>query len=110
MNLDPTLATALANEARRVELKTATANLEGQVAAIASQSQILAQQAGDISRRLQTKKAELAALEAGAGPGITEDFGAREDILAAFIAQAEQAGTITADMAQALRQLAGLTG
>lgn len=110
MALDTTTANILANEARRRELQQKVARLQGTLEHGASLATMISTTNGDTQRMLQQAQAELAALEAGAGPGITDDFGHTQDILAAFITAAEQAGTITAETATALREQVGLTG
>lgn len=101
--MDQATATILANEARKTQLRTAIAELTGRLNSTASAIGILSSQSTDAQRALQTKAAELAALEAGAGPGITDDFGFRADILAAFITQAQEDGAITSEVADTLR-------
>ncbi len=73
--MDTTISTALANEARRQELRLKVAALSGQQAANASLASSLSVQASDLEQRLASAKAQLATLEQGAGPGITDDFG-----------------------------------
>jgi hypothetical protein len=75
MALDPIISTALANEARRQELRAKVAAFQGQVQATAMLSQSLANSNSDYTRQLVDARAQLAALEAGAGPGLTDDFG-----------------------------------
>jgi len=74
--MDTTITTALANEARRQELRTKVATLAGQQTSNAALAQSLATQNSDLGQRLADARAQLAALEAGAGPGVTDDFGA----------------------------------
>ena len=104
--MDQTTATALANEARKTALKVAIADLQGRVNSGASTIGIISSQLNDAQRALQQKQTEQVALEAGAGPGITDDFGLKADHLAAFIEAAAAAGLIT-DVAAA-RTLGGL--
>jgi len=73
--MDAITATTLANEARRQEVRAKAARLEGEVSALALQAQALSSANGDAIRRLERARAELSALEAGAGPGLTADFG-----------------------------------
>lgn len=108
MALDTNTMAILANEARRRELQQKVARLQGTLEHGATLATMISASNGDTQRMLTQAQGELAALESGAGPGITDDFGYKADILAAFITQAEQAGTVTADTAAALRQLAGL--
>lgn len=74
--MDAITANTLANEARRQEVRAKTARLEGEVSALAIQAQALSSANGDALRRLERARAELVALEAGAGPGLSADFGA----------------------------------
>lgn len=74
--MDNSIANTLANEARRQELRAKVAKLQGTAEAQASQAQALSQSNGDTIRRLQSAMAELSALETGAGPGVTDSFGA----------------------------------
>jgi len=104
--MDATIQTALANEARRNELRCRVAQIQGEVTTGANLATIVSSSVGDAQRRLDAAKASLAALESGAGPGLTDDFGYRADHLAAFIEAAAGAGLI-ADAAAA-RTLAGL--
>jgi hypothetical protein len=66
---------ALANEARRQEKRLKIAALQGAMNATASAVQKLNSVNSDAQIMLGEAQAELAALEAGAGPGITADFG-----------------------------------
>lgn len=72
--------TALANEARRNELKTRIASLQGGANATASLVALLTSMNSDSAIQLGQAQGELAALEAGAGPGITADFGEKSSI------------------------------
>ncbi len=93
--MDQTTVTALANEARKTALKVAIADLQARASRGASTIGIISSQVNDAQRALQQKQNELAALEAGAGPGITDTFGERSTILADFISKAQAAGLIT---------------
>lgn len=104
--MDATIQTALANEARRNELRCKVAALQEAVSTSANLATIISSAVGDAQRRLDAAKASLAALESGAGPGITDDFGYRADHLAAFIDALAGAGLLTD--ATAARTLAGL--
>jgi hypothetical protein len=77
-NID--IQTALANEARRQELRSSIAELKGRMDATASAVQRLNSVNSDSQIALTEKQAELAALEAGAGPGITADYGPKSTI------------------------------
>lgn len=72
--------TALANEARRQELRQKIAGLVGSMNATASAVQRLNSVNSDSQISLSAAQDELAALEAGAGPGITADFGPKSII------------------------------
>jgi hypothetical protein len=104
--MDATTQNALAKEAQRIELKQKVAKLQGLVEAQASLATLLSVNCGDSSRRLQAAQNELTALEAGAGPGISDIYGAKADHLKAFIDAASAAGLITD--ADAARTLAGI--
>lgn len=65
----------MANEARRQELRQKIAGLKGTIDATASAVQKLNSVNSDNQILLTESQSELAALEAGAGPGITADFG-----------------------------------
>lgn len=78
--MDPLTATALANEARRQELRARVAKLQGNAETQASLATLISSTNGDTNRRLQTALVELAALESGAGPGLSADFGAYSSI------------------------------
>ena len=106
MTMDSATANALANEARRQELRGRVARLQGEATSQASLATIISTTSSDTQRLLATATAELSALEAGAGPGVSDDFGAKADHLAAFITAAVAAGLV-ADEAAA-RELAGL--
>ncbi|RYE76623.1 MAG: hypothetical protein EOO80_12620 [Oxalobacteraceae bacterium] len=72
--------TALANEARRGELRQKIARLQGAMGATASAVQRLSSVNSDNAMILADSQAELAALEAGSGPGITEDYGPKSTV------------------------------
>lgn len=74
------IQTALANEARRGELKQKRSKLMGAIEATASVMVRLSSVNNDALVQMENATAELAALEAGAGPGITADYGARSTI------------------------------
>ena len=93
--MDQTTATTLANEARKTALKVAIADLQGRANSGASTIGIISSQVADAQRVMTQKQTELAAIEAGAGPGITDAFGERAVFLADFIAKAQAAGLIT---------------
>jgi len=67
--------TALANEARRSELRQKIAQLKGSMGATASAVQRLTSMNNDDALVLADAQSELASLEAGGGPGVTDSFG-----------------------------------
>lgn len=67
--------TALANESRRQELRQKIAGLQGSMNATSSIVQRLNSVNSDDQISLTSAQAELAALESGAGPGVTADYG-----------------------------------
>jgi hypothetical protein len=69
------IQTAFANEARRQEKRLKIAALQGAMNATASAVQKLNSVNSDAQIMLAQAQAELSALEAGAGPGITADYG-----------------------------------
>ena len=93
--MDSNTANYVANEARKLELRVGIAQLQGALNNASSIVQAVSSTATDAARALQGKQAELGALEAGSGPGVTDDFGHKADILAAFIAAVQTAGLIT---------------
>jgi hypothetical protein len=91
----------IANEARRQELRIGIAGLEGQVNATASAVQRLNSVNSDAVIALQEKREELAALEAGAGPGVTSDFGRKSAITQMIEAEREAAKGAAIDFVKA---------
>lgn len=80
--MDSTTAVILANEARRQELKSRVAQYQGELSAIDKASVTLNAFAVNLTSQytqkhteLSNAKDELALLESGAGPGLTEYFG-----------------------------------
>lgn len=69
-----------ANEARRGELRIKAAGLKSTMDATSSIAQRLNSMNSDTLVALQAVQSELAALEAGAGPGITADYGPKSII------------------------------
>lgn len=72
--------TALANEARRQELKQRIASTQGAMNATASAVARLNSINSDGAVTLALAQAELIALDQGAGPGITADFGPKSSV------------------------------
>lgn len=100
------LQAAFTNEARKQFLRVSIAEqraIEETAASIIGQ---ISSTATDAFRARQAKERELAGLEAGAGPGVFDDYGLKSDHLAAFIAALEGAGLLTDPVAA--RTLAGL--
>ena len=95
--MDSTTAAALANEARRQAAKLAIADLQARISNASSLAAIISSTISDAQQALTTKQAELAAIENGAGPGVSDDWGSRVDFINAFLAKAQTAGLITAD-------------
>jgi hypothetical protein len=78
--MDQNTMNIIANEARRQELRAKVAALKAEAGAFAVVAQILSSTNGDAIRRLNQTQNELAALEAGAGPGVTDNFGMRTSV------------------------------
>lgn len=87
------IQTALANEARRTELKTKLANLQGTQDATASIIARLSTLNSDSQQQYNSANAELVALNAGAGPGITADFGPKSNVTQFLETEREAAKT-----------------
>jgi hypothetical protein len=103
--MDQQTATALANEARRQAAKQSIADLQGRIENASSLLAIISSTVTDAQRQLATKQTELFSLEAGAGPGVSDDWGNREAFVSAYIAKCQAAGLITADMLSAFQAL-----
>lgn len=80
MAISEEMQIAFANEARRQELRQKAAALRGAVDATASAIQRLNSVNSDTQISLAAALEELTALEAGAGPGITADYGPKSII------------------------------
>lgn len=74
------IQTALANDARRSELRQKIASLRGGVDATASLLQRISSLNTDQQLQLQDAVNTLASFEAGAGPGVTDDFGPKSSV------------------------------
>jgi TolA-binding protein len=74
------IQTVFANEARRQELRQKIAGLQGSINATASAVQKLNSVNSDSQISLTEAQSELVALELGAGPGVTADFGPKSII------------------------------
>lgn len=103
---------ALANEARRSELRQKVASLRGGVDATASLLQRISSLNTDQQQQLQEALNTLASFEAGAGPGVTDNFGPKSSVtlmieaernagMAAVIAYIKANPTCTVDDAAA---------
>lgn len=77
---DTATMNALANEARRQEIRGKVQRLRGAAEQVGTFARDLSTTSGDIARRLASAEAELAAFESGAGPGITDSFGMRTTV------------------------------
>jgi ATP-dependent protease HslVU (ClpYQ) peptidase subunit len=95
--MDQATATSLANEARQKAVKQAIAGLQGRIANASSLMAPLSDTLMDAQRQLSGKQIELSSLEAGAGPGVTDDWGDRETFVRAYLAKCQAAGLVTAD-------------
>ena len=93
--MDTATATALANEARRQTVKQAIAGLQARVDNASSLIGVINSTISDAQTTLTSKQQELAAIEAGAGPGVSGDWGSRVDFVTAFIAALLADGLIT---------------
>ena len=69
------IQTALANEARLNAQRRLVASLEGQAASSAMLAQAVSNANSDANRQLADARTQLATLEAGGGPGVTDTFG-----------------------------------
>jgi hypothetical protein len=78
--MDTTTATILSNEARRNELKRKIAAIEQELKDVSTYAALFSQTNADAQRRLASATAELSALESGAGPGLTADFGLKSSV------------------------------
>lgn len=74
------IQTALANEARRQELRQKLAGLRGGADATASLMQRIMSLNNDQQKQIQDTSNTLIAFEAGAAPGVTQDFGPKSTI------------------------------
>lgn len=102
MNTDiQTIQVALANEARRQEVRQKIATLTGAANATASVVQRLNSINSDTLVELEAKRAELAALEAGAGPGVTADYGPKSTITQLIEMEREAAKSAAIDFVKA---------
>lgn len=89
------IQTVFANEARRTGLKTKLAGLQGAMDATASVVSRLSMLNNDTAIQFSAAQAELTALEADAGPGITADFGPKS-IVTQFLESEREAAKIAA--------------
>lgn len=98
MALTESQRAALANDSRIQALKVKIAKLQGINEQSQSFARLLSTQNADTQIRLQTAQTELDALQLGAGPGITEEFGDRSIVDNAASAE-RTAGQIACIMA-----------
>lgn len=99
--MDSTTATILSNEARRNELKRKIAAIEQELKDVSTYAALFSQTNVDAQRRLTSATAELSALESGAGPGITADFGPKSTVTQACEAERAAGKSATIDYIKA---------
>lgn len=75
MPLDPATQSALANEVRRQSAALQVHGLRGQMQALASAAQVISSLSQDAAKSYAAANQEMAALQLGAGPGLTGEFG-----------------------------------
>jgi hypothetical protein len=92
---------ALANEARRNELKIQVSSYQGQLNALASFIQRMSSMSNDLQQQLASAQSTLTAFEAGAGPGITDDFGPKSSITQMVEAERQAAKSAVVDYVKA---------
>lgn len=73
--MDTTTQTALANEVRRQAASLKVESIKGQMQALGNAAQVLSSLSQDAAKQYAVANQELAALQTGAGPGLTADFG-----------------------------------
>lgn len=95
------IQTALANEARRQELRAKIANLQGSIDATSSVVQRLNSVNSDAQVSLSDAQSQLATLEAGAGPGVTADYGPKSVITQLVESEREAAKSAAIDYVKA---------
>jgi hypothetical protein len=101
MTTQAEIQTALANEARRTELRLRIANLMGGMDATSAAVQRLSSLNSDATRSLSDAQSMLTALEAGAGPGVTADFGEKSKITQFQEAERESAKNVCIEFIKA---------
>lgn len=75
MALDTSTQSALANEVRRQAAALRVESIRGQMAALGNAAQVIGSLSQDAGKQYAAANQELAALQIGAGPGLTSEFG-----------------------------------
>ncbi len=75
MALDQNTQTALAQEVRRQQAALRVESIKGQMTALGNAAQVIGSLSQDAGRQYVSAHQELAALQIGAGPGLTSEFG-----------------------------------
>ncbi len=91
----------LTNEARKAEKRNQVQKLLGKVSVLSSQAALASTQINDANLELAAARDELAALEAGAGPGITDDFGYKSSVTQILESERAAAKSATVDFVKA---------
>ena len=73
--MDNTVKTALANEARRQQAAQRLEGLRGRQTLLGELAQVVATLARDTAQEVSDAAQQVSALAAGAGPGLTDEFG-----------------------------------
>jgi hypothetical protein len=92
---------ALANEARRGELRQQCASFQGTADALSSLIKNINSMLIDAQSQLAHSKDTLSAFEAGAGPGVTDDYGPKSKVTQMVEAEREAAKTAVVDFVKA---------
>jgi len=75
MALDTATQSALANEVRRQAAALHVHGLRGQMQALSSAAQVISSLSQDVAKSYAAANQEMTALQLGAGPGLTGEFG-----------------------------------
>lgn len=92
---------ALANEARKSAERQKIANFKGVMDTVSSLAEQLATLNNDTLLQMEESRKTLAALEAGAGPGITDDYGPKSAVTQMIEAERWAAKDAAIDFIQA---------
>lgn len=92
---------ALANEARKQEVRLRISNLKGTLDTTASLINRLSSINGDNSIMLTQLQTQLLALEEGSGPGLTEEFGSKSTVTRLLEEEREAAKEASIDFVKA---------